>query len=229
MATGRKDPKEMETRTDTIRCGRCHGRHASAAEVRRCYNGETTATYPDAPAAERATPKQVGFLGTLLTRYGASIVSGVQLDLLPKRGPGSASAYIDAMLTYAKTKVQPEGITFANPQTKTTYPDVPAGYYATASATGHNDLDFWRVDLVTEGRWAGRTFVKRVIGGRPSVPVRGASARAALEAIAQDPAAATVLYGQEIGRCGRCNRHLTDELSRSRGIGPDCWAQGYGH
>lgn len=30
-------------------------------------------------------------------------------------------------------------------------------------------------------------------------------------------------YGQEIGECGRCGRTLTDELSRSRGIGPDCW------
>jgi len=30
-------------------------------------------------------------------------------------------------------------------------------------------------------------------------------------------------YGQEIGSCGRCNRRLTDDLSRERGIGPECW------
>ena len=33
---------------------------------------------------------------------------------------------------------------------------------------------------------------------------------------------ATALYGQEIGRCGRCNRHLTDEESRRVGLGPEC-------
>jgi hypothetical protein len=29
-------------------------------------------------------------------------------------------------------------------------------------------------------------------------------------------------YGREIGRCYRCNRTLTDAVSRSLGIGPDC-------
>lgn len=29
-------------------------------------------------------------------------------------------------------------------------------------------------------------------------------------------------YGQKIGRCWRCGRTLTDAVSRSRGIGPDC-------
>jgi hypothetical protein len=33
---------------------------------------------------------------------------------------------------------------------------------------------------------------------------------------------ARALYGQEIGRCGVCGRHLTDEATRKRGIGNDC-------
>jgi hypothetical protein len=107
--------------------------------------------------------------------------------------------------------------------TREPYPDVPAGHYATRSATGNNDLDFWRVDRPTEGRWAGRTFVKRVIGGKADSPVRGATALAALKAIlANDIGRSRVLYGREIGRCWKCNRHLTDEVSRSLGIGPDC-------
>jgi hypothetical protein len=102
-------------------------------------------------------------------------------------------------------------------------PDVPAGYYATPSLTGNNDLDFWKVDRPTEGRWAGRTFVKRVIGGKPNVAVRGATASSALAAILKaDPAKAAQRYGQEIGRCSRCNRHLTDETSRAAGMGPEC-------
>ena len=31
-------------------------------------------------------------------------------------------------------------------------------------------------------------------------------------------------YGQHTGRCGFCNRPLTDPESQRRGIGPDCWA-----
>lgn len=101
--------------------------------------------------------------------------------------------------------------------------DVPAGHYATPSRTGNNDLDFWRVDRPTEGRWAGRTFVKRMIGGHPDTPVRGSEAHAALAAIADyGIERSATLYGTEIGRCYVCNRTLTDETSRALGIGPDC-------
>lgn len=100
-------------------------------------------------------------------------------------------------------------------------PEVREGHYAVASVTGNNDLDFFRVDRPTEGRWAGRTFVKRVIGGHPEYAVRGEDARRVLERIAADPEAGQ-RYGQEIGRCCACNRRLTDEASRAAGIGPDC-------
>lgn len=103
------------------------------------------------------------------------------------------------------------------------YPSVPAGHYAVPSATGNNDLDFYRVDRPTTGRWSGRTFVKRVIGGRPATAIRGGEQHAALTRILEAGIeSAAVLYGQQIGRCYRCNRHLTDETSRRLGIGPDC-------
>ena len=101
-------------------------------------------------------------------------------------------------------------------------PDVPEGHYAYPSS-GSNDLSFVRVDRPTEGRWAGRTFVKQVVGGHPDQPVARANVASVLASIVEfgvDLAAQT--YGQEIGRCYRCNRHLTDETSRQLGIGPDC-------
>lgn len=101
-------------------------------------------------------------------------------------------------------------------------PDVPEGHYAYPSS-GSNDLSFVRVDRPTEGRWAGRVFVKQVIGGHPDQPVARANVASVLASIVEfgvDLAAQT--YGQEIGRCYRCNRHLTDETSRQLGIGPDC-------
>jgi hypothetical protein len=44
----------------------------------------------------------------------------------------------------------------------------------------------------------------------------------ALEAIKADPQAGAALYGQLIGNCGRCGLALTDETSRSIGLGPVC-------
>lgn len=46
--------------------------------------------------------------------------------------------------------------------------------------------------------------------------------QAVLALIAQDPHAAMVRYGHELGVCGRCGRTLTDEASRAAGIGPIC-------
>jgi Family of unknown function (DUF6011) len=108
-------------------------------------------------------------------------------------------------------------------QRKGSLPYVPEGHYAIASATGNNDLDFFRVDRPTEGDYAGRTFVKRVIGGKPDANIRRSEYRAVLQRILDaGPEQAATLYGQALGQCWRCNRHLTDELSRKLGIGPDC-------
>lgn len=104
------------------------------------------------------------------------------------------------------------------------YLEVPAGRYATPSRTGNNDLDFWHVTVGKDGgRWAGYRFVKRVIGGHDDTDVRGAEARKALQAIVNAGIfEAGALYGQTIGECGRCGRHLTDETSREQGYGPEC-------
>jgi Family of unknown function (DUF6011) len=101
---------------------------------------------------------------------------------------------------------------------------VPAGKYATASRTGSNDLDFWVVSKPEDGKWKGHTFVDRVIGGHDDQPVRGIEAAWALEAIlAAGTGEAASRYADELGLCRRCHRHLTDDESRARKYGPDCW------
>lgn len=93
-------------------------------------------------------------------------------------------------------------------------------------------LQFFKIDHVADGKWAGWVFVKRQAGDnfdrvgsqRPGSTYRGAYA-ALLEQVVEDTPAAMQAYGQEIGRCGNCNRTLTDAESRVRGIGPDCWEQ----
>lgn len=101
-------------------------------------------------------------------------------------------------------------------------PDVPQGHYAIPSS-GSNDLMFVRVDRPTDGRWAGRTFVKLVVGGKPDAPVErnrvpGILARIVAAGVAES----ATLYGQTVGKCCRCNRLLTDKESRQKGIGPEC-------
>jgi hypothetical protein len=111
------------------------------------------------------------------------------------------------------------------------HPTVTAGYYAVPSLTGNNDLDFFRVDAPTEGKWDGYLFVKRGIGGGTDGPRFERVALATAEhwlALILPPFAARAAqerYGKEIGRCGKCGRALTDETSRQRGIGPDCWSR----
>jgi hypothetical protein len=103
---------------------------------------------------------------------------------------------------------------------------VPEGYYAVESRTGNNDLDFFRVHIPDEGKWKGYVFVERVIGGRPDAPVKGLQARFALAAILEAGVEeAKQRYGQEVGQCSECNRHLTDEESRRAGKGPYCRAK----
>lgn len=41
--------------------------------------------------------------------------------------------------------------------------------------------------------------------------------------VMKDPAKAMMTYGKLLGVCAYCGRSLTDDLSRARGIGPDCW------
>lgn len=103
-----------------------------------------------------------------------------------------------------------------------TYPDVPAGRYAVATEDGAiNELAFYKVDCPTEGRWAGFTFVKHIVGS-DELSVRREAKLTVLNKIAADIEGAAARYGHEIGRCGFCDRQLTNDVSRERGIGPEC-------
>lgn len=227
----------------SIKCGRCGQRHESVTDVRACYNGTVPSGVTTSPAyvgSARATSKQAAYLTSLMTKEGVKLADGSAPDDIEKR---RASTLIDNLVQ--RWKARKDGKTIptlhpdftADPDVKPApasdqaererkpFPKVPAGHYATTSATGNNDLDFWRVNVPEDGRWKGYQFVKRVIGGRPSQAVRGAQARAALEAIIKEGIdKCGVRYGQTIGKCRFCNRHLTDEESRQRGCGPDCAA-----
>jgi hypothetical protein len=161
-----------------------------------------------------ATERQAEFIKSLLASrtgytedFALRVSTALAEDSLPRK---KASEVIDFLLKHPNA-----------PKAATVTTDVEQGYYAVKSLSGNQDLDFFKVDKPETGKWAGYTFVKRVIGGHPDVRVRGAEARKALDAIAAD-ADAGPRYGREIGNCYVCGRHLTDEVSRSLGIGPTC-------
>lgn len=95
---------------------------------------------------------------------------------------------------------------------------VPAGRYAL-------DVDgvtkFYVVDKPESGAWKGKTFLS-VLASDDKHPVKFAAKDKVLAAIAVDVKGAMIKYGLELGKCGRCNRTLTDAESRAAGIGPVC-------
>lgn len=103
---------------------------------------------------------------------------------------------------------------------------VPAGRYAVETEDGAtNGLAFYKVDRPTEGRWAGKVFVKLMVSDEEQ-RMSWSATRSILAKIAEVGAAeASARYGHEIGECGICGRTLTNDESRERGIGPICAAK----
>lgn len=94
-------------------------------------------------------------------------------------------------------------------------PQVPAGYYAVPGEDGA--LKFYRVKITDRGR-----VYLDVQASDDLHRIPFGAYRAILGKIAQNPAAAGKAYADNLGRCYVCGRTLTDDESRSLGIGPKC-------
>jgi hypothetical protein len=135
-----------------------------------------------------------------------------------------ASAWISKALTLPRSTSQ-----FA--RNLKDMPAVPDGRYAIE----HPDvtegvLKFYRVRTggSKDPRWAGYIFIDAGRGGAHDdlqwTPIKDvAYKRAVLELIEKDPKAAGQKFGQEVGSCCHCGRSLTQEHTRARGTGDDCF------
>lgn len=99
---------------------------------------------------------------------------------------------------------------------------VPAGRYAVDAISGPNETAFYRVDRPTEGRYAGRVYVKQMHGERDRRLGYGETVAALRNIEASGAEDAAKRYGVQIGRCGVCGIRLTNDHSRAIGIGPVC-------
>lgn len=108
----------------------------------------------------------------------------------------------------------------SKPHTGGRITELPEGFYAVPSATGNNDLDFYRIKY---GRKPGVIFVNRYIGGQGSVHISYGEQVSASARIAEyGPDKAGNLFADELAHCRDCGLPLTDDESRAARRGPIC-------
>lgn len=162
-----------------------------------------------------ATESQLNFILKLSTeRYeGEGLDAMFNLVNSGRLTKPMASGVIDGLMETPK-------LAKAAPKPPPSDSSVLAGRYAVEV---DGTLGFFKVDRPEAGKWAGFTFVKQMASD-DEYPVKGARKGVVLKAIEADAKAASIRYGAELGKCGICNRTLTDAASREAGIGPTCMA-----
>lgn len=112
---------------------------------------------------------------------------------------------------------------------------MPPGRYALlvdpepwGGSTGGADATEWRfyeVGKPQHGRWAGYTFIKRLVGAPGDyrrLDMGVGDRNKVLAEIEKDPKRASLNYGLQSGVCGICGSPLTNADSLKAGIGPIC-------
>lgn len=152
-----------------------------------------------------ATDKQLIFINKLLAeRVGNPKIIEMDLDL-PNLDVPTASETIRKLLAITPSK---RAI------------NIPEGDYTIRGIDGV--IRFYTVFFGKKGTtWENILLVNQHISDE-RIPVKGDTRKSVLSSIAADIKAATLLYGQESGHCARCHKELTNEISRSVGIGPWC-------
>lgn len=166
-----------------------------------------------------ATPKQQAF-------YAGVLADCVRMDENLRPAAEAAVAAI-ATLTVEEASAKIGKALATRTALYATAPKPPAplakrvtdGDYALQDG---DTLKFYTVSTGKKGQWTGFQFVT-VHASDERFPVKGETRKAVLAAIAADPAEASGRYGRHFQQCGRCHKQLTDEVSRQRGIGPDCF------
>lgn len=133
---------------------------------------------------------------------------------------GTASVWIGRMITKVRALRDAARVqVVSTPNEDDKFQDIPNGYYAVGDA-GPDDIHFFRVSRFRDGGIKVQEQASDTLH-----PVRRGGRRTAILTTIKTVGwrNSQELYGRTIGRCGRCNRTLTDADSRARGIGPDCW------
>lgn len=181
------------------------------------------------PARPSATSKQIHYIkGLLETRVLSPEQLGAaraQLDSLTKVAamrwierlrsfPMRTSVGSDA--AYATIRHEADGTGVIDVHCEGSVVSILAGRYAVSTPHRTNETSFYHL-------WVGdRAWRLTMLVSDDRIELSRDHVREALASIALDPLGAAARYGQSIGKCGVCNRTLTNDESRARGIGPVC-------
>lgn len=187
----------------SITCGNCEETHNSVAQVRACYGlqGEVSSAhkriYLSVPFGEKDAAKECG----------------ARWDPDKKSWWITEAHYQSYPWDFKRWTRYSSGLGMLQSR-------VPEGHYALLIE------DVWKFFRVQHGKsgsaWEGNTFIDRQASNE-YFPVEMMKERKdLLLRIAEDAKQASVDYGRQLGRCGRCNRDLTDPESIASGIGPIC-------
>jgi hypothetical protein len=178
------------------------------------------------------TDKQFNFIKKLAEQKDTTSLSEMQLaylghdDGLRSFNTSQASRVIKVLLALPdKPKPKVVNVPAGMQNTANTATDIEPGYYFVVDPSDDKEK-FFRVSKGKEGtRWEGYRFLS-VQASDYFYPIRDNRHREIVfEAISIDPIDSMNQYGIRLGRCGVCNRILTDRDSRLRGIGPICAAR----
>lgn len=188
--------------------------------------GEPRSYTPVIPASDEAiTPKQASYIFHLL----GQVSDGVRDAALPwVMGTALNRRTASDVITRLKTHVTDTSASTMTVERKTDalpLPYVPAGRYALhhgASGVDGGVWQFYRVDLPTDGQYAGRTFVTRQAGDDFHRMRRSERDQVLRDIADMGIRESMIAYGRQLGKCGACGRTLTDPDSIAAGIGPVC-------
>lgn len=202
--------------------------HAAEMFVERTGGGTGE---PGDPIAKARHAEAVAFIRDYTGRFAFI------LDLRARNGWGTKWYKLSPKQVEAVLKVKANDA--PKPERKQTGRDLNALPYGRTCAAVDNDsggLTFLLIDRPAEldrfkqpNRWAGWVFVKQQQGPeevrlgsqRPGESYSGQWANL-IDKVLADPEAAVRRYGTELGVCGICQLPLTNEESRTYGIGPVC-------
>lgn len=176
-------------------CGNCKATHVSVSHVRECYRARN-----NFGAGYRVVSDNNTFSG-----YAA------EQSASPASTPQPATnvwSKVNSLRSQIAKHLAPK------PSGKA------VGYFAVnlADGMGGAPVKFYRVTRTTNGR----TFLDAQASDEYHSVRTPQANELVLGRILGDPAKAAALYASSLGRCYRCGRTLTDETSRSVGMGPEC-------
>lgn len=179
------------------KCGNCKAPSATVTHIRQCYQSRYAGR-----TAQRYSFSQG-------ESYPASATSVATIDRpsQPVAQPGAAWGIVNELRKQVTQYLAPKPS------------GDRVGYFAinVVDGLGGAPVKFYRVKAK-----GGRVYVDAQASDEYHALRSPGSLKMVLSAILADPKRAAGRYADELGRCYRCGRTLTDDTSRSVGMGPEC-------